>query len=66
MVRKKVSVVIPTFNGQALLAKNLRSVIDCLRTGDELIIVDDASTDQSVTWMEKEFKTDKHQIKHHG
>jgi GT2 family glycosyltransferase len=53
MTNQSVSVIIPTFNGQQLLAKNLPAVIKCLRDGDELIIVDDASADNTVEWLEK-------------
>lgn len=52
---KKVSVVIPTYNGQNLLKKFLPSVIDCLRDGDELIVCDDYSPDNSVEWLIKKF-----------
>jgi GT2 family glycosyltransferase len=43
-----VSVVIPTYNGWHLLEKNLPTVIKALRNKDEIIIVDDASTDQTL------------------
>lgn len=50
-----VSVIIPTYNGKALLEKHLPSVISSLQTEDEIIIVDDASTDESVSWLTEEF-----------
>lgn len=50
-----VSIIIPTYNGQKLLQKHLPDVIAAMRTGDELIIVDDASTDLSVSWLQREF-----------
>lgn len=46
------SLVIPTYNGQKLLHKHLPEIIKLLEAGDELIIVDDASTDDTVTWLE--------------
>lgn len=50
----KVSVIIPNYNGQKLLAQNLPQVIkscpDC-----EIIVVDDASTDNSVSYLKKYF-----------
>lgn len=46
-----VSVVIPTYNGQKLLEKNLPFVCAALQEGDELIIVDDASTDTTLEWL---------------
>ena len=49
-----VSVVIPNYNGQKLLAKNLPKVIaacqDC-----EVIVVDDGSKDDSVSFLKKNF-----------
>ncbi|MEO8581141.1 MAG: glycosyltransferase [Patescibacteria group bacterium] len=51
----KVSAVIPSFNGKKLLEDNLDSVISCLRDGDELLIIDDASSDDTVNWLTKRF-----------
>lgn len=54
-MEKKISVIIPNFNGQTLLAKNLPKVIaacpEC-----EIIVVDDGSTDDSVASLKKNFK----------
>lgn len=46
-----VSVIITTYNGRKLLEKNLPSVIAAMREGDELIIVDDESHDDSVAFL---------------
>lgn len=51
-----VSVVIPSFNGQHLLAKNLPAALVSLRDGDELMIVDDLSEDATVEWLRQGFK----------
>ena len=51
-----VSVVIPTYNGVKLLKKHLPSVITCLRDGDQIIIVDDASSDETVQWLKSRYK----------
>jgi len=51
----KVSIVIPNYNGQKLLAKNLPLVINAVGKDEEIIVVDDASTDESVSLMHKEF-----------
>ncbi len=48
---KQISVVIPTYNGQELLAKHLPAVFVMLNNNDEVIIVDDCSTDKSVAWL---------------
>lgn len=50
-----VSAVIPTFNGQRLLAKHLPALLLTLRDKDEVIIVDDNSTDQSWSWLQQLF-----------
>lgn len=51
---KTVSVVIPNYNGVALLAKNLPSVLKFCK-GCEVIVVDDCSTDGSVKMLEEKF-----------
>gem|GEM_PF-277058 len=54
----KVSIVIPNYNGRHLLEKNLPFVIEAARYHDddaEVIVVDDASTDSSVEYMQKAF-----------
>jgi len=57
----KISVVIPNFNGRFLLEKNLPAVVRACeswsKTGWEIIVVDDASTDDSVGFLQKEFPT---------
>ena len=54
-MEKKISVVIPNYNGRDLLLKNLPSVIrHCF--GCEIILVDDASEDDSVSLVRKKFK----------
>ncbi|HCC84080.1 MAG TPA: hypothetical protein DEP87_00110 [Candidatus Pacebacteria bacterium] len=50
-----VSVVIPNHNGVRLLEKNLPAVFKSLRAGDELVLIDDASTDESVLWIKTKF-----------
>lgn len=51
----KVSVVIPNFNGRTLMQKHLSKVIQAMEDEDELVIVDDASTDDSVQWAKQRF-----------
>lgn len=51
----KVSVVIPNYNGRKLLQRHLPSVMQSMRDGDELVIVDDMSSDDSVDWLKEEF-----------
>ncbi len=46
-----LSVVIPTYNARQLLQKHLPNVVKILETGDEIIIVDDASTDDTASWV---------------
>lgn len=54
-MEKKISVVIPNYNGREILLKNVPSVISSCR-GAEIIVVDDASTDDSVKLLHKKFK----------
>ena len=49
--RPSVSALIPTFNGRHLLKKFLPSVFKSLRSKDELIIIDDASTDETIAYL---------------
>lgn len=53
---KTVSAVIPNYNGKSLLQKFLPFVLKTLTNGDELIIVDDNSTDESVSFLIREYK----------
>ena len=54
-MEEKVTVVIPNFNGRDLLAKNLPTVAKvCPKS--EIIVVDDASTDDSRRLLDKNFK----------
>ncbi len=46
-----VSAIVPNYNGQKLLEKHIFSVLKILRNDDELVIVDDASTDNSWEWL---------------
>ena len=64
-----VSTIIPTFNGRKLLETHLPTILRSLRDGDELIIIDDASQDESGNWLRYGFSltqqknpnlTDKH------
>ncbi len=50
----KVSIVIPNWNGQEKLRKNLPEVLK-VNGVDEIIVVDDASSDNSVQIVETEF-----------
>lgn len=43
----RVSAIIPVFNGEAWIAEALRSISGQTRPADELIVVDDCSTDRS-------------------
>ena len=47
MNNPNVSVIIPTYNAESFLAETIQSVLGQTYTNFELIIVDDASTDQT-------------------
>jgi len=49
----KISVVIPNWNGEKLVKKNLPEVIAVLPKDTEVIVVDDGSTDSSVNLLKK-------------
>lgn len=52
---QKISVIIPNYNGQDLLKKNLPTVLkNCPNC--EIIVVDDGSSDDSVEFLKKHFK----------
>ncbi|MDQ3008198.1 MAG: glycosyltransferase family 2 protein [bacterium] len=52
----KVTAVIPTHNGLVLLEKNLPQVLKAMQDNDEVMIVDDASTDTTVQWLKETFQ----------
>lgn len=54
--RQPVTVVIPNYNGFSLLRKHLPIVLAALSAGDELVIVDDASSDDSVSFLTTTYK----------
>ncbi len=51
----KMSIVIPNWNGEDLLAKNLPKVIATTPNAEEIIIVDDCSTDGSLQLLLQQF-----------
>jgi glycosyltransferase involved in cell wall biosynthesis len=48
----QVSVVIPTYNRAHLLPRSIGSALDALSPGDEVIVVDDGSTDSTAELVE--------------
>lgn len=49
--RPPFSVVIPTYNGKHLLEKHLPAVLTNMNSQDELLIIDDASSDDTEDWF---------------
>jgi glycosyltransferase involved in cell wall biosynthesis len=47
-----VSVIIPTYNRANLIVRSLRSVLAAITPGDEIIVVDDGSTDDTLQALE--------------
>lgn len=64
----KISIVIPNWNGAFLMRKYLPKVIAAKKHIKnniiEIVIVDDASTDESVSLLESQFKNDVRLVKH--
>lgn len=52
-MRPPVSVIMPNYNHGQYVALALRSILDQLTDADELIVIDDASTDDSVSQIER-------------
>ena len=44
----KISVCMATYNGERFIHEQLESILGQLENGDEVVIVDDASTDSTV------------------
>ena len=61
----KISVVMAAFNGQSHLAGQLESIVNNSRPPDEIIIVDDASTDHTIRIAERIKATSRIPIKLH-
>jgi len=56
MKKNQVTFLVPNYNGKELLKKHLFDVFSAADRDDEIIIVDDHSTDQSISWMQKQLK----------
>ncbi len=58
-MKVKISIVIPNYNGRKLLERNLPAVLRAChnwsKSGWEILIVDDASTDDSVEFLKKNY-----------
>ncbi len=50
-----ISVVIPTYNGRHLLEKHLPVIAAVIDADDEIVVVDDASNDETIEWFKKEY-----------
>jgi hypothetical protein len=51
-MNQSVSVVMAVYNGRRFLGEQMTSLLQDLHAEDELIIVDDASTDDSFSWLQ--------------
>lgn len=58
----KVSVIIPTFNNEKDIEQCIKSILNQSYSDFEIIIVDDASTDNTLSVLEKYYKNDKIKI----
>lgn len=64
MKTKKVSIILPSYNHAPFLEKRLDSIISQTYQDFQFIIIDDCSTDSSVSILEKFRNTYPHLIKH--
>jgi len=55
MTRSGISVIVPAFNRAALIGQTLRSLVNQTLPADEIIVVDDGSTDSTAEAAEAEF-----------
>ncbi|WP_054865024.1 glycosyltransferase family 2 protein [Methanosarcina barkeri] len=55
--KPKVSVIIPTYNREHLISRSIDSVLNQTYKDFEVIIVDDASTDNTEELIKKEYPT---------
>ncbi|MGH9430780.1 MAG: glycosyltransferase family 2 protein [Terriglobia bacterium] len=51
-----VTVIIPAYNEEAVIAETVRSVMNCRYPGMQVLIVDDGSTDQTINRLIQAFK----------
>ena len=65
---KTAAIIIPNWNGKDLLEKNLPSIMAALNNSEnqivEVIVVDDKSTDDSITFLQAEYRTQIKLVKH--
>jgi len=54
-MKKSLSVIIPTYNRRALVCEAIRSVLAQTRRANEVIVVDDGSTDETFTFLQETF-----------
>lgn len=53
--RENVSIIIPTYNEKDLLKRNLPYLLKAVRASDEIIVVDDGSTDGSAEFIKNNY-----------
>ena len=49
----KVSIVVPVFNQELRILRNLKSILECLSLPHELIVINDASNDNTLDELKK-------------
>ena len=59
MKKPKISVILPSYNGERYIAQSIQSVIDQTEKDWELIIVNDCSTDSTLEIASEFAKKDK-------
>ena len=50
---KRISIALATYNGEAYIQKQMESLLNQTRPADEVIVIDDCSTDDSLQLLQK-------------
>ena len=58
-MKPKVSIILPTYNGEKYIKKSIDSIVNQTFSDWELIIVDDCSSDRTYSVIEQYTKQDK-------
>ena len=55
IIMKIYSIIIPHFNGKEIISRCIKSIEKSSKKSNEIIVVDNASTDDSISYVEQKF-----------